>query len=66
MDLEKRQHLGRDVHAWDRTLIEALEHGLPECAGVALGLERLQMVFDRTDDIRDVMTFAFERIDDPS
>ena len=59
-DLEKRQQLGRDVYPWDRTLIAALEYGLPECAGVALGLERLQMVMDRTDDIRDVTTFAFE------
>jgi lysyl-tRNA synthetase class 2 len=59
-DLEKRQQLGRDVYPWDRTLIAALKHGLPECAGVALGLERLQMVMDRTDDIRNVMAFAYE------
>ena len=65
-DLDKRQRLGRGVHPWDRALIEALEHGLPECAGVALGLERLQMVFDHTDDIREVMTFAFESHDDPT
>ncbi len=52
------------MHPWDRWLVEALEHGLPECAGAALGLERLQMVLDKTDDIRDVMTFAFERNDD--
>jgi len=59
-DLEKRQQLGRDVYPWDKTLIAALESGLPECAGVALGLERLQMVMDRTDDISDVITFAVE------
>lgn len=61
-DLEKRQQLGRNVYPWDRTLIGALEAGLPDCAGVAVGLERLQMVFDKTDDISDVMTFAFENI----
>jgi lysyl-tRNA synthetase class 2 len=59
-DLEKRQQRGRNVYPWDKTLIAALEYGLPDCAGVAIGFERLQMVFDKTDDIRDVMTFAFE------
>ena len=33
---------------------------LPPCAGVAMGLERLQMIHDRTDDIRDVITFPFQ------
>ena len=44
----------------DSALLAALEHGLPACAGVAMGLERLQMLRDETDDIRDVITFAFE------
>ena len=29
-------------------------------AGVAMGLERLQMLHDKTDDIRNVITFTFE------
>ena len=45
-------------------LLAALEHGLPACAGVAMGLERLQMIHDGTDDIRDVITFAFGDSDD--
>jgi len=44
----------------DRSLIAALESGLPACAGVAMGLERLQMRHDKTDDIHDVIPFAFE------
>ena len=36
-----------------------MEAGLPECAGVALGLERLQMLFNKTDDIGNVITFTF-------
>jgi len=44
----------------DQNLIAALESGLPACAGVAVGLERLQMVHDKTDDIRDVIAFPFE------
>ena len=44
----------------DQNLIAALESGLPACAGVAMGLERLQMVHDKTGDIRDVIPFPFE------
>ena len=53
----RRQRRERPV---DTALLAALEHGLPACAGVAMGLERLQMLHDKTDDIRDVITFAFE------
>lgn len=44
----------------DQNLIAALESGLPACAGVAVGLERLQMMHDKTDDIRNVIPFPFE------
>lgn len=53
----RRQRPERPV---DSALLAALEHGLPACAGVAMGLERLQMLHDNTDDIRDVITFTFE------
>ena len=42
----------------DLSLIAALRSGLPECAGVSVGIERLQMVLDQADHIRDVMTFV--------
>jgi len=42
----------------DLSLIEALKAGLPECAGVSVGIERLQMVLDQAEDIRDVVTFV--------
>lgn len=42
----------------DLSLIAALRHGLPDCAGVAVGIERLQMVHDQADDIRDVVSFV--------
>lgn len=59
-DNEDRARRGRPVRPVDAALLGALEAGLPECAGVAMGLERLQMIHDRTDDIRDVITFAFD------
>ncbi len=57
-DLETRRRAGRAEYPGDRLLLAALESGLPDCAGVAVGVERLQMILDKTDDIHDVITFA--------
>ncbi len=59
-DLKKRTDSGQAEPPWDRSLIAALESGLPPCAGVAVGFERLQMIIDGTDDMRDVVTFGNE------
>ena len=59
-DNRSRELRGRASRPVDRNLLAALDAGLPQCAGVAMGLERLQMIHDKTDDIRDVITFAFE------
>lgn len=57
-DNEKRKRLGRKAIAADRKLLAALRHGLPACAGVALGFERLHMIAEGASDIRDVVCFA--------
>ena len=57
-DNAERKRRGRATRPVDEGLLAALEAGLPQCAGVAMGIERLQMVIDNTDDIRDVVTFA--------
>ncbi len=59
-DDDARRRRSRAVRPHDRFLLAALEAGLPACAGVAMGFERLQMVRDGSDDIRDVITFSFE------
>jgi lysyl-tRNA synthetase class 2 len=56
-DLAKRRRTGRPVNPPDEDLIAALASGLPACAGVAAGIERLQMTHDKTDDVKDVVTF---------
>jgi lysyl-tRNA synthetase class 2 len=43
----------------DENLLAALEDGLPDCAGVALGIERLLMAMSGSDDIADVLAFRF-------
>lgn len=45
----------------DQALVAALEHGLPTCAGVALGVDRLLMALLDTDRIADVLAFDFAR-----
>lgn len=59
-DLATRKRRGQPLRPRDESLLAALQHGLPPCAGVAMGLERLQMVHDKTNDIRDVIPFLFE------
>jgi lysyl-tRNA synthetase class 2 len=63
-DQAKRELRGQAVRPHDNSLLAALESGLPACAGVAMGLERLQMMHDKTDDIRDVISFPFETAND--
>jgi lysyl-tRNA synthetase class 2 len=45
----------------DERLLAALESGLPECAGVALGLDRLLLVAGGGRSLHDVIAFPFER-----
>jgi lysyl-tRNA synthetase class 2 len=45
----------------DEALLAALGHGLPACAGVALGVDRLLMAMLGTDRIADVLAFDFAR-----
>lgn len=61
-DLQARQVTGRRHYPADRLLLGAIEAGLPDCAGVAIGVERLHMVMDKADDIRNVVTFGTELV----
>ena len=45
----------------DKLLVDALDSGMPECAGVAMGVDRLVMLALQTDLIQDVIGFPFER-----
>lgn len=60
-DLQKRAERGIDVVPMDAHLIDALDAGFPDCAGVALGLERLHMVLGGHDHISQVVSFDDQR-----
>lgn len=50
-DNRRRLAMGRKPMPVDHALIAALESGLPECSGVALGVDRLMMAALALDDI---------------
>ena len=60
-DNERRRTRGLQALPIDEDLLAALEAGLPDCAGVALGIERLLMAMTGTDDIREVLAVPFAR-----
>jgi lysyl-tRNA synthetase class 2 len=56
-DIEKRKEMGKPIPKIDENFLTALEKGMPECSGVALGLDRLYMLALGKDDIGDVLLF---------
>lgn len=61
-DVSQRQQRGDAlIPAIDPHLLAALAHGLPDCAGVALGIDRLLMAMQNTGKIADVLAFDFFR-----
>lgn len=56
----RRKH-GLPVIEMDQRFLQALEYGLPACAGVALGVDRLVMLALNQRAVHDVISFTFER-----
>jgi lysyl-tRNA synthetase class 2 len=53
-----RQHNNLPAGIKDQRLIAALSAGLPECSGIAIGLDRLLMVLSGNQAIADVLSFS--------
>ena len=60
-DREVRRQRGDIDTPRDERLLSALAAGFPECAGVALGVDRLMMAMLRSGKIADVLAFDFAR-----
>ncbi len=60
-DLNARREAGLTAVISDQHLLNAMRAGLPECAGVALGVDRLLMLAVGASHIDDVLAFPIER-----
>jgi elongation factor P--(R)-beta-lysine ligase len=52
-----RREAGRDVYPMDEAFLVALDAGMPECAGVALGVDRLVMLLAGAASVAEVQAF---------
>lgn len=62
-DLEARRRAGQPLPVIDTELLAALEHGLPDCAGIAVGLDRLVAAAADLASLEEAMAFAHRRDD---
>jgi lysyl-tRNA synthetase class 2 len=60
-DLAYRQKHGLPAMPVDERFLAALRQGLPDCAGVALGIDRLIMLALGRTRVADVLSFGFDR-----
>ncbi|RUR17834.1 elongation factor P--(R)-beta-lysine ligase [Legionella sp. km535] len=60
-DNDLRKQHGLPAAEADHYLLQALEHGLPSCSGVALGVDRLLALALEQPGIADILSFDFSR-----
>ena len=59
-DLAERRRLGLPEYPIDARYVAMLRDGLPECAGVAVGMDRVVMLLSGAASIEDVIAFPLE------
>lgn len=60
-DQDKRRQLKLPIYPQDQRLVDALSSGLPNCAGVAMGVDRLLMLQQRLKHLDEVIAFPISR-----
>jgi lysyl-tRNA synthetase class 2 len=60
-EISSRIAKGLPVVEKDKLFLAALQSGLPECSGIALGLDRLLMTMANVETLNDVMVFPFDK-----
>ncbi|MBT3196288.1 MAG: EF-P lysine aminoacylase GenX [Gammaproteobacteria bacterium] len=61
-ELSERSAAGLEAVPMDEKFLQALDHGLPDCSGVALGVERLMMLSMGKEQISEVMPFSINQV----
>ena len=61
-DNREREDLGLPTLDRDPFLLASMREGLPACAGVAVGLDRLLVLAGDHDSLSEVMAFPFDRV----
>ena len=56
----ERERDGKRVFPDDSSLLDAMQHGLPNCSGCALGLDRLLIALSGAESIDEVIAFPIE------
>lgn len=59
-DNKMRCEMNKEPLPIDENLLKALEKGLPDCSGVAVGFDRLMMLRHHVSHIADILTFGWE------
>lgn len=59
-ELLRRRELNLPEYPVDKRFLAALRHGIPDCSGVALGVDRLLMLKTGAKTIQDVMPFPID------
>lgn len=60
-DGQQREAMGMECYPQDQRLLNALANGMPETAGVAMGVDRLLMLMTGSDAIDEVLAFPISR-----
>lgn len=61
-ELALRSKLGKTEYKLDEDYLAALKSGLPPTGGIAVGIDRLAMLFANTTNIQDVVTFPINEL----
>jgi len=61
-ELQEIKRMGKTAYDYDHDFIDALRVGLPECSGIAIGVDRLVMLFADAKSIQETLLFPVEEL----